>query len=64
MGAPQVAPALLTSTSSLLSRSAIAAARPVMPARFDRSKGREMQVPCSDSSSATRSQTSALREET
>ena len=63
MGAPQVAPALFTSTSSRLSRSLTALARPSMPAMPPRSKGSEMQVPYSDSSSATRSQTSALREE-
>ena len=63
MGAPQVAPALLISTSSLGSRSATAAASPVIPSIFDRSKGRAVQLPNADSSSARASQTAALRDE-
>ncbi len=62
-GAPQVAPALLTRMSSESSRAASSSARRRHSASVDRSAGRAMHVPFSDSSAATSSQTSALREE-
>src|SRR5438445_6343188 len=62
-GAPQLAPALLTRTWSAVSRRARASARPRAPASVEQSAGSETHVPCRDSSAATWSHTSALREE-
>jgi hypothetical protein len=62
-GAPQLAPALLTSTCSSDSRSASAAASPSLPAWLERSAGSARQVPDLESSAATWLQASALREE-
>src|SRR5690349_21176381 len=61
IGAPQVAPALLMSTFSAGSRSAMADASVAQPASSDTSTGSEMHSPFSDSSAAVASQTSALR---
>ena len=63
-GSPQATPALLISTSSLLSCSLNTSTNPLMPARLDRSAGIEAQVPpnCSCNRCAVASQASFLRE--
>src|ERR671911_625343 len=62
-GAPHVAPALLTRMSRLDSRAATASARRRHSASLDRSAGMASHSPTFDSSAATSSQTSALRDE-
>ena len=62
-GAPQLAPALLTSTWRARSRAASAAASPRQPASVLQSAGSATHVPRAESSRATCSHTSALREE-
>ena len=62
-GAPHVAPALFTRMWSLLSRAAISAARSMHAASVARSAGRLTQVPTFESSAATSSHTSFLRDE-
>ena len=61
-GAPQFAPALLTSTCSAGSRDASSPARRLHSPSVARFAGSARQVPSAESSAATSSQTSALRE--
>jgi hypothetical protein len=62
--APQFAPALLTSTCTVSSRSPTASASPTHPASDDRSAGTATHspAPTADSSVAARSHASAFRE--
>src|SRR5271168_852295 len=63
MGAPQVAPALLTRMSSASTRAAISSARRRHSGSLDRSAGIPMHVPLAVSSAATSATASALRDE-
>ena len=62
--APQLAPALFTSTCSAGSRPASAVATARQPSSVPQSPGSERQVPLFESSAATSSHIDALREET
>ena len=64
IGAPQLAPALFTSTWSAGSRAESSAASRFTSDSFERSAGSAAQVPTFESSAAASAHASALRDET